>query len=704
MSGLFGIGVTANSVAVAQALTQTKLRASTPIAAAKFGQSVAISGNVAVIGAPGDVSGGKTTGAAYVFNFNGSAWVEQTRLTASDGAAADAFGQSVAIDGNVIVVGATGNDQAGGNAGAAYVYRLSGGGWSQEAKLVPNSPSDNSFGFSVDVDADTIAVGAPYSNSGTVNSGSAYVFRKNGSAWNQMVKLATGTGGAVLSDLFGWAVSVSGNTLVVGAYLANAAHVYDYDGATWNKTTQLTGSDTTSGDRFGYSVSIDGATIAVGAAEEDDAGNNAGAAYVFQSNGAGWTQQAKLILATSMPGSRLGWSVAVRGDTLVVGARESKGNKDQTEAGAAYVYKRQSNAWLLAHSLFANDSNSGDHFGASVALDGNAAVIGAPDANGSNADEGAAYVYSGLGSGGPPPTPGATASPTASPTAGPPVSPTPVPTAEPTASPTASPAPSSTPDPGPGPGPAQPCEAMTPGSENSEDVATGLRLTWRGAFRCNDAPDQGRYRFTLTLSNSGTSASPAMIEAVELTHTTPRPRGIGPQATVTTTGVPVTIAPGASASIIVSGAYMLVGTDEGKLANLHFCVKGKTMAGEPFHLGVNALLRGPGTAEQANNQANAPVISNVRVIPVWRGAIIKWATDRPAHGRLLYGPGPTPGNSRSAGCGGSTEHEVAVTGLNPGQAYVFQIRAHNDYGGMAETGIDSFIPTTAGVFTPLTRR
>lgn len=247
---------------------------------------------------------------------------------------------------------------------------------------------------------------------------------------------------------------------------------------------------------------------------------------------------------------------------------------------------------------------------------------------------------------------------------------------------------------------------MTPGNENTEDVATGVRLTWRGAFRCNDAPDQGRYRFTLVISNAGASSSPAMVEAVELTHTTPRPRGIGPQATVTTTGVPVTIAPGASASIVVSGTYALVGTDEGKLANLHFCVKGRTTAGEPFHLGVNALLRGSGVPEQANSQSNAPVISNVVVVPIWRGAIIKWATDKPAYSRLLYGPGPTPGNSRSAGCGGTQSHEVAITGLVAGQSYVYQIHAQDDYGSKAETDIRSFAVSSSGVgvFVPAASR
>lgn len=708
LSGLLSIAIVVNSVAVAhseavtlkggalaarsaipgsQVSTQTKLRASLPVPAAKFGQSVAIAGNVAVIGAPGDIKDGTPTGAAYVFVFDGSRWNEHSRLTASDGAAADAFGQSVAIDNDRIVVGATGNDQVGLNSGAAYVFDLDGRSWTQQAKLVPNSPSDVFFGHAVAVDGDRVAVGAPYSDSGTTNSGAAYVFRFDGSAWVQSIKLATRPGGGpVVSDLFGWDVALDSGTLVVGAYLANAAFVYQLDGATWRQVARLSGADTVANDRFGYSVDIDSGTIAVGAVEEDDAGNNAGAAYIFHGAGSGWTQQAKLLLPGTMPGSRLGWSVAMRGEMLLVGARESKGNKDQTEAGAAYVYTRQGNAWSRTESLFANDSNAHDFFGASVALDGSVALVGAPGTDGGGVDAGAAYVFSGSDTGGPPrPTP--TIAPTASTTAAPTTVPTPGPTA--------------TTPPLPTPDPAQPCETMIPGDETSEDVAPGAQLTWRGAYRCIDAPDQGRYRFTLVISNAGSSASPASVDGVELTHTTPRPHGEGPQATASTSGVPVVIAPGASANIIVAGTYSLVGTDEGKKANLHFCVRGETEAGDPFYLGVNALIRGAGAQDALSSPPNPPTIANVVVLPTWQGAVIKWTTDRPSFSRVLYGPGSIPIHSRPAGCGGTTSHEVVLNKLDAGQTYVYQIRASDEFGSVGETGLNSFTPASNGTFVPI---
>jgi hypothetical protein len=246
---------------------------------------------------------------------------------------------------------------------------------------------------------------------------------------------------------------------------------------------------------------------------------------------------------------------------------------------------------------------------------------------------------------------------------------------------------------------------MISGDEDeTEDVATGVRLSWSGAFRCNNAPAQGNYAFSLTVSNAMTSTAAAVIEAVELTHTTPRPMNIAPQATLTATGVPVSITPGTSADISVSGTYSMVTAGAVQLANLHFCVKGKSATGEPFYLGVNALLRSVNMPEQATSQNQPPVISNIVVLPMWRGAIVRWATDIPARGRVVFGPGATPDQSRSAGCGGGNRHEVVITGLNAGQTYTYQIHASDAFGNAAATEMQSFTPAAVGVFTPLTLR
>jgi hypothetical protein len=244
---------------------------------------------------------------------------------------------------------------------------------------------------------------------------------------------------------------------------------------------------------------------------------------------------------------------------------------------------------------------------------------------------------------------------------------------------------------------------MISGDEDEiEDVTAGVRLSWSGAFRCNNAPAQGNYAFSLTVSNAMTSTAAAVIEAVELTHTTPRPLDIAPQATVTATGVPVSITPGTSADISVSGTYSMVTAGAVQLANLHFCVKGKSATGEPFYLGVNALLRSANMP--VANQNQPPVISNIAVLPMWRGAIVRWATDIPARGQVVFGPGATPDQSRSAGCGGGNRHEVVITGLNAGQTYTYQIRASDAFGNAAITEKRSLTPASVGVFTPLTLR
>lgn len=265
--------------------------------------------------------------------------------------------------------------------------------------------------------------------------------------------------------------------------------------------------------------------------------------------------------------------------------------------------------------------------------------------------------------------------------------------------PVLTPAPSATPLPG------QSCEPMQPGDgEDAEDVAAGVRLGWSGAFRCNNAPAQGNYAFSLTISSAVTSTAAAIIEAVELTHTTPRPQGIAPQATVTATGVPVTVTPGASATVIVSGTYSLVSAGAAQLANLHFCVKGKSANGERFYLGVNALFRGANMLDPESQSNAPPVISNIVVLPTWQGAIVRWATDIPAHGRVDYGPGTTPDRSRSAGCGGANAHEVVITGLDAGRMYAYRIFARDDFGNAATTEVRSLTPAAIGVFAPLTLR
>ena len=258
-------------------------------------------------------------------------WFEQAKLSASDAANGDLFGWSVAVAGDTAVVGAPfDNTVAGTDAGSAYVFVRSGGAWTQQAKLrASDAANGDLFGVSVAVAGDTAVVGAYDDNTvAGVDAGSAYVFVRSGGAWTQQAKLTASD--AANGDAFGISVAVAGDTAVVGAYAddtvaggdAGSAYVFVRSGGAWTQQAKLTASDAANGDAFGISVAVAGDTAVVGASYDDTvAGTDAGSAYVFVGSGGVWTQQAKLTASDAANGDAFGISVAVAGDTAVVGAR-----------------------------------------------------------------------------------------------------------------------------------------------------------------------------------------------------------------------------------------------------------------------------------------------------------------------------------------------------------------------------------------------
>ncbi len=265
------------------AVVQQKLTASDAASENFFGFSVAVSGSTAVVGAYAKNSG---TGAAYVFVRSGSTWTQQAELTASDAVSGDVFGHSVAVSGSTVVVGAQNKNST---AGAAYVFVRSGSTWTQQAELTASdAASGDLFGFSVAVSGSIVVVGAPIKNS---DRGAAYVFGQSGSTWTQQQELTASD--AASCDHFGWSVSASGSTAVVGAPCKNsgtgAAYVFVQSGSTWTQQAELTASDAVSYEDFGDSVAVSGSTVVVGAEGKN---SGTGAAYVFVQSGSTWTQQA----------------------------------------------------------------------------------------------------------------------------------------------------------------------------------------------------------------------------------------------------------------------------------------------------------------------------------------------------------------------------------------------------------------------------
>jgi hypothetical protein len=376
-----------------------ELTASDGAAGAEFGVSVSIDGNTIVVGALGaKINGQREPGAAYVFTGSGSAWTQAAELTASDGVANDLFGYSVSISGNTVVSGAPGG------LGAAYVFAKPAGGWAnmtQSAELTqPGIVSNDLFGREVAISGNTVVVGADYATPGSSSAaGAAYVFTGSGSVWTQTAVLTASNGAT--NDHLGSAVSISSdaNTVVVGANMGGkpgpgAAYVFVKPNSGWanmTQTAELTASGGVAGDVFGSSVSISGNTVVVGANGLKSA---QGAAYVYAKPAGGWknmTQTTKLTASDAAAGADFGgdMAVSISGNTLVAGAPLAKGN------GAAYVFTGSGSAWSQTAEITEPNFAKGDNFGQSVSISGNTMVVGALFANG---DKGAAYVFTWSGS------------------------------------------------------------------------------------------------------------------------------------------------------------------------------------------------------------------------------------------------------------------------------------------------------------------
>jgi len=313
-----------------------------------FGWSVSISGNIAIVGAyMADLGGTVNAGKAYIFRYNGTSWIQEAILIASDKAAGDLFGNSVSISGNVAIVGAPGADLGGTlDAGKAYIFRHNGTSWIQEAILIASDKTAyDQFGYSVSISGNVAVVGAWMADpGGTADAGKAYIFRYNGTSWIQEAILTASDKAA--NDNFGGSVSISGNVAIVGAYKADPggttdagkAYIFRYNGTSWIQEAILTASDKAANDQFGWSVSISGNVAIVSARFADPGGiSNAGKAYIFRYNGTSWIQEAILIASDKAASDWFGNSVSISGNVAIVGApyADPGGTRD---AGKAYIF------------------------------------------------------------------------------------------------------------------------------------------------------------------------------------------------------------------------------------------------------------------------------------------------------------------------------------------------------------------------------
>ena len=379
-------------------LPQQKLLASDGAAGDGFGRSVALSGDTALVGSWLDDDGGSDSGSAYVFVRSGGVWTQQAKLTASDGASLDYLGGSVALSGDTALLGAGGDDDGGSESGAAYVFVRSGGVWSEQSKLTASDPDVlDRFGVSVALDGDTALVGAYFDDDAGVDSGSAYVFVRSGGVWSEQDKLVASDGAA--GDQLGNSLALSGDTALVGAYTdddagvdSGSAYVFVRSGGVWSEQEKLVASDGAAGDQFGNSLALLGDTALIGAWFDDDAGGNAGSVYVFERAAGIWSETTKILAADEEADDRYGVSVALSADGALVGSyHDHQGGV--ADVGAAYVLSRSGGAWLEEQKLGFPDGSVGATFGAAVSIDGDRAVVGAPSDDTNGSDAGAAYVF-----------------------------------------------------------------------------------------------------------------------------------------------------------------------------------------------------------------------------------------------------------------------------------------------------------------------
>ena len=343
----------------------------------KYGQSVSIDGNVCIVGAFGV---GADKGVAEIHRFNGTDWVREQRISASDGAAWDRFGYSVSIDGDVCAVGAYAYEPN----GAVYIFRYNGSSWVEEQKLIPSDAPFN-FGQAIAIEGGMCLVGAS-STLGTV-----YVFKYNGSSWTEAQKLSASDGEA--QDQFGDAVSISGNICLIGMPNDNvngtntgSAYIFEYNDSSWVEDVKLSPAGTRDNwEQFGRSVSIDSdsRTCVIGAPGDSAAADGAGAVYVFDPiNPAnqGYIFHQKLMAPDATAEDAFGCSVSIDGDMCVVGSYLD--DDSGGASGSAYIYKLTygyyAPDWECAGKLTASDGEYQDYFGTSVAIDGNNVAVGAP--------------------------------------------------------------------------------------------------------------------------------------------------------------------------------------------------------------------------------------------------------------------------------------------------------------------------------------
>ena len=413
-------GALACALFTSNSLGQTEvtppLMASDAAAGNNFGRDVAIDGDWLIAGSPNNspLLSGFGAGAAYIYSRTAGVWGGQTQLHASDRVGGDQFGTAVAVNGNWVAVGAPDEEFSTltPSSGSVYLYEWNGTAWgggplagprTQTQKISGFALSNEHFGCAVALDGDTLVVGADQFFTAQ-RFGSARVYRRVGSLWSLEATLTAFD--ASTDDVFGHAVAINGNTVIIGAPRivtsptatdTGSAYVFTRSGTTWSFEAKLQANDGGAGDLFGRAVALRGDVAVIGAESHDllsPLAPNAGAAYVYTRSGSVWTQSQKLTASDAFDDNAFGNSVAISNDVIAVGSY-----MDGSQTGSVYLFASTGSSWTEVTKVFATDANGLDQCSRdslAIGVD-NTLVVGAAGHEGDAFDfddnRGAAFIF-----------------------------------------------------------------------------------------------------------------------------------------------------------------------------------------------------------------------------------------------------------------------------------------------------------------------
>jgi len=364
-----------------------------------FGFSAAIDGTTLLVGAyKADINGITDAGAAYVYILGDKGWYQQAKLIVDPIFAEDTVGGKVALKNDVAMLGVMRRDDKGKDSGAVVSFERKSNTWMQsQIFTAPDAKPGDAFGQSIALTENFLIIGAPRNDALGVDSGAAYIYKRESGTWTYQEKITACDGAA--GDLFGISVAVDGSSLLVGADLhdekaenAGAVYVYVLDDNQWKQEAKLVASDAGKTDIFGVRVSLSENTALISARRDDidEVGIDAGSAYIFVRNGSTWTQELKLISPDGKADDRFGRGVALSGDTAIISAMNHDANG--TDTGALYVYKKGTSGWRYTSKIVAKKSMPGDKFGWNVALSNGVAVATTPNHDANGQESGAVYI------------------------------------------------------------------------------------------------------------------------------------------------------------------------------------------------------------------------------------------------------------------------------------------------------------------------